>query len=82
MKIVLIKNSHVGKKGEVKDLPDPRANYLIRVGIADRASPEEDVQKVVKKEPVKRAVKKETPTKQAVKKPVKKTVKKKNDEPK
>lgn len=66
MKIVLLKDSHVGKKGEVKDLPDPRGNYLIRVGLAELYK-----EKVVNTDPEKIAVKKETPTKTA-KKPVKK----------
>lgn len=67
MKIVLLKDSHVGKKGEAKSLPDPRGNYLIRVGLAGLYE-----EKVVKTDSEKIAVKKETPTKKAVKKPVKK----------
>lgn len=56
MKVVLIKDSHVGKKGEVKDFPDPRANYLIRVGL---------VHKIKKDEPEKQAIKKDVPVKRA-----------------
>ncbi len=29
MKVKLIKDLHIGKKGEIKTLPDPMANYLI-----------------------------------------------------
>jgi len=67
MRIVLTKDSHVGKKGEVKSFPQPRAEYFIRMGLA-----EVYVKKVEKDTPTKQAVKKEPLEKQA-----KKTVKKK-----
>ena len=60
MKIVLLKDSHVGKKGEVKSLPDPRGNYLARVGLAELYK-----EKVVKTDPEKKAVKKDAPAKKA-----------------
>ena len=67
MRIVLTKDSHVGKKGEVKSFFQPRAEYFIRMGLA-----EVYVKKVKKDVPTKQAVKKEHVGKQA-----KKTVKKK-----
>ena len=45
MEVILLKDSHVGKKGEVKSFPYARAEYLIRVGIAGKL---EDKKAVVK----------------------------------
>ena len=53
MEVQLLKDLQVGKKGEVKNLPDPIANYLIRCKAA------EEVKDGVKEEVIeKKAVKK------------------------
>jgi ribosomal protein L9 len=45
MKVLLIKDLHIGKKGEAKDLPEPMANYLIRVKAAAKHTVAADPEK-------------------------------------
>jgi len=65
MKIKLLKNLVVGKQGEVVDVDNDLANYLIRVKGAKEVT--EKIDKTEGSEP-KKAVKKDKPTKVASKK--------------
>jgi ribosomal protein L9 len=49
IQVELLKDVEVGKKGEMLSLPDPAANYLIRVGAAIERVKEKENDKQVKR---------------------------------
>ena len=49
IQVELLKDVEVGKKGEIVSLPDPAANYLIRVGAAIEHVKEKENDKQVKR---------------------------------
>lgn len=49
IQVELLKDVEVGKKGEMVILPDPAANYLIRVGAAIERVKEKENDKQVKR---------------------------------
>lgn len=49
IQVELLKDVEVGKKGEMISLPDPAANYLIRVGAAIEHVKEKENDKQVKR---------------------------------
>ena len=64
MKIILTKDTHLGKKGDAISVSQPRGDYLIRMGVAGKhvAKPKE-VEKVEKVEDEKPKAKPKTKTK-------------------
>ena len=49
IQVELLKDVEVGKKGEIVSLPDPAANYLIRVGAAIEHVKDKENDKQVKR---------------------------------
>lgn len=49
IQVELLKDVEVGKKGEMLSLPDPAANYLIRVGAAIEHVKDKENDKQVKR---------------------------------
>ena len=63
MKIILTKDIQLGKKGDIVSVSQPRGNYLIRMGVAEK-----HVAKVEVKQEEKPKPKKETKPKTKTKK--------------
>ena len=53
MKIDLIKNTHLGKKGDTISVSQPRGDYLIRMGVAKKHVAKAEVEQEEKPKPKK-----------------------------
>ena len=62
MKIDLIKNTQLGKKGDTISVSQPRGDYLIRMGVAEKHVAKAEVEQEEKPKP-KKEVKPKTKTK-------------------
>ena len=62
MKIDLIKNTHLGKKGDTISVSQPRGDYLIRMGVAKKHVAKAEVEQAEKPKP-KKVTKPKTKTK-------------------
>ena len=62
MKIDLIKNTHLGKKGDTISVSQPRGDYLIRMGVAEKHVAKVEVEQEEKPKP-KKVTKPKTKTK-------------------
>ena len=62
MKIDLIKNTHLGKKGDTISVSQPRGDYLIRMGVAKKHVAKAEVEQEEEKQKPK--TKPKTKTKQ------------------
>ena len=62
MKIDLIKDTHLGKKGDTISVSQPRGDYLIRMGVAKKHVAKAEVEKEEKPKP-KKVTKPKTKTK-------------------
>ena len=63
MKIDLIKDHVLGKKGDTVSVSQPRGDYLIRMGVAEKHVPKAEVEQEEKPKP-KKETKPKTKTKQ------------------
>ena len=63
MKIELIKDTHLGKKGDTISVSQPRGDYLIRMGVAKKHVAKAKVEQEEKPKP-KKETKPKTKTKQ------------------
>ena len=68
MKIDLIKNHVLGKKGDTASVSQPRGDYLIRMGVAKKHVAKAEVKQEEEKENQKPKPKKETKPKTKTKK--------------
>ena len=68
MKIILTKDIQLGKKGDIVSVSQPRGNYLIRMGVAEKHVARVEVEKEKEKENPKPKPKKETKPKTKTKK--------------
>ena len=66
MKIILTKDIQLGKKGDIVSVSQPRGNYLIRMGVAEKHVAKVEVEEEEKEEKPK--PKKETKPKTKTKK--------------
>ncbi len=66
MKIILTKDIQLGKKGDIVSVSQPRGNYLIRMGVAEKHVAKVEVEQEGKEEKPKpkKEVKPKTKTKQ------------------
>ncbi len=62
MKIILTKDIQLGKKGDIVSVSQPRGNYLIRMGVAEKHVAKVEVKQEEKPKP-KKEVKPKTKTK-------------------
>ena len=63
MKVEFLKNHNGRKTGEVHDLPDNTADYLIRTNAVKKAGKSAELTKVEKGKPVEKPVKEQRPVK-------------------
>ena len=55
MKITLTKDTHLGKKGDTISVSQPRGDYLIRMGVAQKHVAKAEVKQGEKPKPKKRS---------------------------
>ena len=55
MKIILTKDTHLGKKGDTISVSQPRGDYLIRMGVAKKHVAKVEVEQEEKPKPKKEA---------------------------
>ena len=53
MKIILTKDTHLGKKGDTVSVSQPRGDYLIRMGVAEKHVAKAEVKQEEKPKPKK-----------------------------
>ena len=63
MKIDLIKNTHLGKKGDTISVSQPRGDYLIRMGVAKKHVAKVEAKEKEEKPKPKKETKPKTKTK-------------------
>ena len=63
MKIILTKNTHLGKKGDTISVSQPRGDYLIRMGVAKKHVAKVEAKENEEKPKPKKETKSKTKTK-------------------
>lgn len=63
MKITLTKDTHLGKKGDTISVSQPRGDYLIRMGVAEKHVAKAEVKENEEKPKPKKETKPKTKTK-------------------